>query len=246
MIPKQVVECIAELRAELRSHMTAYYKADQQWPIDPRDVNIHRLKSECDAHSAAIRKVLRTAREMGFPLHDSAAHNPLAYLHPQHLLYLLPEAEDVKPVFSETFPEGKVISPCDLACAADRVGRPTNTDTLRSVIARNEAQRDAEHSLFGEDDLFAKTDLLMRMGTSRSQSSDINPAFSQSDSLVASTTEDAQSRRCRVSEARAESMSPREDPLVIAASRREMLDDVDAFLRERFERDPDCCSWPVV
>ena len=242
MIPRQVVECIAGLRAELRSHTAAYDKANEQWPIDPRDVNIHRLKSECDAHSAAIRKVLRTAREMGFPLHDSTAHNPLAYLHPQHFLYLLPEAEDVQPVFSETFPEGKVISRCDLACAADRVGRPTNTDTLRSVIARNEARRDAAHSLFGDDDLFAQTDLLMRMGTSPSQSSEMDPAFSQSDSVVASTTEadtlGADAVDPILSEAHAEPTLPREDPLVIAASRREMLDDVDAFLRERFQRDP--------
>jgi len=66
-----------------------------------------------------VRRILRVAREMGLPLHDSDTHNPLSLLHPQHLHYRLPEDDAIPTYFSAMLNEGSSISKLDFAAAAD-------------------------------------------------------------------------------------------------------------------------------
>lgn len=179
------------------------------------------LRAEKEKHSSQLENIYRVAREKGLSLHDSKMHNPLSYVHPQHLTGLLPAMSNVPAVFSVSFPRNTVPRMLHFIAAAESVGRPKGTVEigLRAYFAerlelQNDFPEDHGDRYFAElTDAYVVRSQLQSSGVAAANSfSEDGASFSQGDPIDdntndASDGDDVQELRARVAKMVAESPS---------------------------------------
>jgi len=160
IVPTVVFKYIMELRCELRKLNERLVALKDEFGANTG--REHAAQEEENRLQGAVLRILRVAREMGLPLHDSDTHNPLSLLHPQHLHYRLPGDDAIPTYFSAMLNGDSIIAKLNFAAAADPLGRPRCNNTMRSAIAaaaRLQTEKDSIEESFDYLNIINNVDL---------------------------------------------------------------------------------------
>ena len=134
-VPRSDFARIFNLRSRLPRHTNAFWAVDARLASQPPLLERYTLYRQKDEHEHGVERMLREARQIFFPLHDSEHHNPFHLLHPQHFFYELAPRESVPYVFSRSVPKGWDVPKLVFVAVAATSGRPQDNHTVRSVVA---------------------------------------------------------------------------------------------------------------